>query len=228
MIYNLTSLLDGSRVLFDLPGELDLLATFEVHLNNRELSSAEYSLSDHRLELLGDPNGWNSLVLEGELIKSVSAYLGKLLEEVKRLGRFKTLDTMVDSVTDDEITDAVFNAIDDVNGFPPETGFSLEQISEMTDTRWKRCVVLRAAANCIDNLLFQWTADGIDVTVGEFQVTNKTSDYSSLRDALNEKYDVLIEKLKAATQNFSSARGYNLSNSGTLWQYRRYNSGRPQ
>jgi hypothetical protein len=90
--------------------------------------------------------------------------------------------------------------------------------------------VLRAAANCLDNLLFQWTADGIDVTIGEFQVDNKTNDYSSLRDSLNEKWEFLIEKLKVASQNFSGSRNYEpnggTGNSSGLWHWQRYNIGR--
>jgi hypothetical protein len=107
-----------------------------------------------------------------------------------------------------------------VNSFPPQTFFSLEAIATQNDTRWKRCVVLRAAANCLDNLLFQWTADGIDLQIGEFEVENKTGDYGNLRDNLNEKYGELIEKLKVASQNFTRVSTYNPSNMNQGYSHR--------
>lgn len=230
---NLSALLDGERLDFPLPIDGDYSKGLMVALNGQILVDAvNYRIVDYSLVLSTTPpkNGEN-LVVYYYLTDEYTLYLNDLIAAVVRQGRFDRLDTMICPINRDEIIDAIYNALDDINTYPPQTFFSLQDVMSQKDTRWKRILILRATANCIDNLLYQWTADGIDVVLGEFQVQDKTSAYQTLFDTMQTKFDDLLTKLKTASQNFSTSRTYDPSLGFGRWgstrfMYKNWNNSR--
>ena len=142
--------------------------------------------------------------------------------QVKKFGRFTAFDVMVPEPDDEEIYMAVFEALDDINSMAPQTHFTLDAVYENTDPRWKRLVVLGAAAYSLDFMIFELTANGVDVQIGEIQDASKLADISSLRGQVFEQFQQLLEKLKTSSQKFCRSFTYDTVQKFSSTSNRRY------
>ena len=139
-----------------------------------------------------------------------------LIKEVKLKARFDNIDDIVDLPSDEEIKAALFDTLDDINSLEPETNFLMKDILEMDDTRWKRVLTLGTAANTVQTLVFDWTHNGFEADLNNgVNVTNRLSDYQSLLQSLKDEFDQRLEKLKTASQRFSSVRHFATTASST-------------
>ena len=75
----------------------------------------------------------------------------ELRGQIHKRTRFREIESVIEPPENDEIDAAIFDAVDDINSLEPETTYTLDQILELTDTRWKRLVFLGACSNVIRN-----------------------------------------------------------------------------
>lgn len=140
------------------------------------------------------------------------ADISAILAEVEKRTRFSEILSLVSPPDEDELTAAVFDSVDDINSFEPSTTYTLDWIMDNQDTRWKRLVYLGAAHNAVRMLLADWTANGIDVDLGDgVALASKLSDYQALESSLKEEFNEKIERLKTAALKFSSVRHFSTS-----------------
>ncbi len=136
----------------------------------------------------------------------------ELRGQIHKRTRFPEIESVIEPPENDEIDAAIFDAVDDINSLEPETSHSLDSILEMSDTRWKRLVILGASANVIRMILFDWTANGIDIDLGDgVQLSTKVGEYESLLSNLREEFDDKLEKLKTAALKISKVRTFTTS-----------------
>ncbi len=131
--------------------------------------------------------------------------LKKILEEIRgdvdRRTRITQIDNFINPPTVKEVDAAIFDALQDINSFEPMTSFSIEGIHADADGRWYRALTLGSAKNIVQMLIFDWTAHGMDVDLGDgVALASRLSDYESLRSALSDEFVALVERLKASTQ----------------------------
>lgn len=138
--------------------------------------------------------------------------LQEILEGVEQRWHFSLSDNMLDYVPNkDDITAAVFDAADDINSFAPNTMYTVVDMFEATDTRWRSLLYLGTAKNVIQMLVNLWTQNGFDATVGEISAPSKLPDYKSLYDTLVAEFDKKVERMKKTSQKFVrgiSSTGY--------------------
>lgn len=130
------------------------------------------------------------------------------VEKVEAAVRKANLDVMVPNPSPDEITASIYDILDDINSFAPETHFTLENIANMTDVRWKRLIVLGAAALCFDVMIAELTANGVDIQVGDFNLPSKLTDISAFRENWYAQFTTLLERLKISSQRFVRFKKY--------------------
>lgn len=148
--------------------------------------------------------------------------------------RFPAHDNLTSKLTPEEKKAALFDALQDINAFPPQTFFLMEQVSPVAaDPRWARLLYLGAAVNCYKTLIADTTANGFTLQVDEFNVDSRLDEYKNLHDTLKTDFEEKLEKLKTTSQKFikgTSAgprpnilnRGPALSfNSGAATRFRR-------
>lgn len=151
------------------------------------------------------------------------AEMAAIRSEVEKRSRFSQILSLVEPPEDDELDAAIYDALDDINSLEPSTNYSLENIIGSTDTRWKRLLYLGAAHNAVGMLLKDWTANGIDVDLGDgVALASKLSDYQTLHSDLKDEFDDKLEKLKTAAlkisrvSHFSTGHGLNSLSTGSF------------
>jgi len=136
-----------------------------------------------------------------------------ILEGVEKRWHFSLADNILDYIpNNDDISAAVYDAADDINGFPPNTLMSFVDIYDHPDTRWKSLLYLATAKNVIQMLVNMWTQNGFDQTIGELRLENKLNDYKSLYDTLVGEFEKKAERVKKTTQKY--VRGISSQSSG--------------
>lgn len=129
--------------------------------------------------------------------------LQDILEAVEQRWHFSLSDNMLDYIPNkDDITAAVFDAADDINSFTPNTTYSLTDIYDATDTRWRSLLYLGTAKNVIQMLVNLWTQNGFDATIGDISAPSKLPDYKDLYNTLVTEFDKKVERMKKTSQKF--------------------------
>ena len=127
----------------------------------------------------------------------------QILEGVETRWHFTLADNMLDYIPNkDDVSAAVYDSADDINSFTPNTMFSLVDMYDNPDTRWKSLLYLGAAKNVVQMLLNLWTQNGFDATIGEISAPSKLGDYKDLYNTLVTEFDKKAERLKKTSQKF--------------------------
>lgn len=135
-----------------------------------------------------------------------------IVSEVQKRWHFAQTDNILNYIPDcTDLEAAVWDGVDDINDFTPNTTFSVSQIFDNVDTRWKSLLYLASAKNIVQMLLNLWTQNGFDAVIGELNAPSKLGDYQSLYSTLVEEFDKKADRLKRTSQKFvrgiSSADG---------------------
>jgi len=157
---------------------------------------------------------------------TVQEILDSFIDEIKKRGRFSTIEGYVVTPSDSEITSAIYDTLDDINSFPPQTGYELSSIYENHDTRWKRLVIYGAVANVLSILVVDWVDKGIDADINDMSIQSKKSDYESLRDHYIEQFNDKLEKLKKSSQKFVKRGTYSTRVRSVSSRYNKINVSR--
>lgn len=117
------------------------------------------------------------------------------IAEVRRRFRFNLYDNMIDPLENVEIEDAIYDALEEINQTPPFTSYTLMQLVQR-GSRYRRVLILGAAKYCLLNLGSIWAANGINVSIEDLSVDNKTSDMNSLYTTVAEQYQEALTQMK--------------------------------
>lgn len=135
--------------------------------------------------------------------------MDKLRAEIEKRGRWSQILSLIEPPESFEIDAAIFDALDDINSWEPNTRYTLEWVVDNSDTRWLRALYEGAAYRIVDLLVKDWTANGIDVDLGDgVALSSKLSDYSSLRDSLKSSFEEGIERLKTTVLKTSRVKTF--------------------
>lgn len=139
--------------------------------------------------------------------------LNQILTEVELRHRFKQIDNLITQPTDDELKAAALDALDHINSHPPQTFYSLQDVMEGADTRWKVLLYLGTARNIARLLTTDWTHNGFSQQIGEFNVESKLGDVKDLYSSLTTELDDRLTALKStATKTIRHVSGARISN----------------
>lgn len=132
--------------------------------------------------------------LDATKIETEQQALDYFYNELMRRFRFNKYDNMVDAPTHRlEAEDALYDCLEDINSFiQPHTSWDLLHFVKK-GRRYRRLLLLGAAKNLLLMLTSEWTANGVDVVIEDFQVDNKTGD---IKDLYNELKDLFTEQLQ--------------------------------
>lgn len=134
------------------------------------------------------------------------------VSEVERKARFHLIDDLVSKPSTDELKDAIYDAMDDINSTEPETAYKVQEVLDMTDTRLKRLLTIGASRNAIQTLIYDWTANGLDADLGNgISVANRLGDFQSLHQQLTDEFNDRLEKFKASALKTSSVTHFRTS-----------------
>lgn len=117
------------------------------------------------------------------------------VQEVKRRMRFGAYDNMINPLNNQEIEDAVYDALEEINNVPPITRFTPLTFIQ-NKRRYRRVVITCAAKFAVLTLISEWTANGLNVGVEDLSVDNKIGDFQSLLSTLNDEYKEQLQQMK--------------------------------
>ena len=126
-----------------------------------------------------------------------------IVQEVEKRWHFALADNILEYIPDQtDLESAVWDGVDDINDFAPETMFSVSDIWDKGDTRWKSLLYLATAKNIVQMLLNLWTQNGFNATIGDLQADSKLGDYQNLYNTLVGEFDKKADRLKKTSQKF--------------------------
>lgn len=159
--------------------------------------------------------------LDADKIETEAQALDYLYNEVLRRFRFNQYDNMIDAPTNRlEVEDAIYDALEEiVQTIAPNKQYDLVHFIKL-GRRYRRLLFLGSAKNLLLMLMSVWVANGVTVSIEDFEVDNKTSDITSLYEELKSVFSEQLEVMKAydrmavRTSTFSTgkrryAQGYN-------------------
>lgn len=128
-------------------------------------------------------------------------------EKIELRYRLSKMDNLLENPpTIDEAEEFIFDALQDINSFPPQTFFTIEQVYDQDasgyDPRWKTLLFLAICKYAILQQVVHWTGEGLEGQIDELVAENRRSDYESLLSFITEEFDKKCERLKATSQKF--------------------------
>jgi len=129
------------------------------------------------------------------------------LEKIELRYRLSKMDNLLENPpTPEEAEEFIFDALQDINSFPPQTFFTVEQAydSDATgyDPRWKTLLFLGICKYAILQQVIHWTGEGLEGRIDELVAENKRPDYESLLSIITDEFDTKCERLKQTSQKF--------------------------
>lgn len=172
------------------PEALKIVQDYEKELTRINLATLKRKTEEAEAKLLKE--------LESD--NTVKDFINQLVEKIKIRTRFDTFNNLVGDIvskpTDKEVIAAIYDGLDDINSYEPETRYTILDLYHNTDTRWERLLYVAASKNFINTLLFDWTANGISPQIEDLSIESKLGDFKDLHSQLDEQFKELIEKLK--------------------------------
>jgi len=127
----------------------------------------------------------------------------EIIKEVEDRYRFNLIENLLPRPAKLEKRVAVFDAVQEINSYPPQTAHTLEQIMDPNgDPRWIRLIYIGTAKNIVAMLVSDWTSNGLDASIGDLSLESKLDEYRTLQESLNTEFDDRLEKLKETSQRF--------------------------
>lgn len=118
------------------------------------------------------------------------------ISEVARRYRFFSYLNALENLRRDEVLDALYDALEEINETTPQSDYSLLKLVTRGQ-RYRRVLILGAAKYCVITLISHWTSDGIDVTVEDLSVSSKLGDFQSLLSTITDQFTEKLKELKA-------------------------------
>ena len=159
--------------------------------------------------------------LDADKVETEAQALEYLYNEVLRRFRFNQYDNMIDAPTNRlEVEDAIYDALEEiVQTIAPNKQYDLVHFIKL-GRRYRRLLFLGSAKNLLLSIVSLSTSNGMTVSIEDFEVSDKTSDFMSLyeevKGVFNEQLEVMkaYDRMAVRTSTFSTgkrryAQGYN-------------------
>lgn len=137
----------------------------------------------------------NSTKLDPDNIKTEQEAETFFLYEVVRRYRFFQYENALENLTKDEVIDAIYDTLEEINQTTPPTDYSLLNFVALGH-RYRRLLILGAAKYSVLTLISIWTSNGIDVQVEDLSVSSKLSDFQQLFQTFDEQFKERLAYLK--------------------------------
>lgn len=134
--------------------------------------------------------------IDPDKVKTEGAALWFFTSEVKRRFRLDRYDNMLEKLSDVEIEDALYDALEEINQHTPVTTFNFVQLMAQGQ-RYRRLLIIGAGKYCTQTLLSEWVSNGMDIAVEDISLANKQGDFQSLFDNLKTQFEEGLTALKA-------------------------------
>ena len=112
------------------PEALKIVQDYEKELTRINLATLKRKTEEAEAKLLKE--------LESD--NTVKDFINQLVEKIKIRTRFDTFDNLVGDIvnkpTDKEVIAAIYDGLDDINSYEPETRYTILDLYHNTDTRW--------------------------------------------------------------------------------------------
>lgn len=115
--------------------------------------------------------------------------------ELVRRYRFFRYDNMIDNLTNDELEDAIYDALEIINQTPPIWSRGLLDFVAL-GRRYRRLLLHGAAYYALMTLWSEWSANGMNITIEDLGVDNKTGDIQTLMDAQWNIFQEMLKEMK--------------------------------
>lgn len=115
--------------------------------------------------------------------------------ELVRRYRFFRYDNMIDNLTTDELEDALYDALEIINQTPPIWSGGLLDYVKL-GRRYRRLLLHGAAYYALMTLWSEWSANGMNISIEDLAVDNKTGDIQTLMDAQWNVFQELLKEMK--------------------------------
>lgn len=135
--------------------------------------------------------------LDASKVETEDDALDYLYNELVRRFRFNMYDNMIDAPLHRlEIQDALEDSLEEINEYiQPKTSWSLLHFVKK-GRRYRRLLLLGAAKNVMLSMVSLGTSNAIEVTIEDFGVSDKTSDFMSLYNELKELFQEQLTQMK--------------------------------
>jgi hypothetical protein len=144
-----------------------------------------------------------------------------VLKKVENRYRWSKMDNMLENKPQpDEIQERVDEALADINIFEPQTAWTLENLYNSTDIRWKNLLILGTARGIAELLWTHWVNEGFEATIGDLSAEDRAPKYETLYNTLSEKFESKLERLKKTSQKH--VRGFSSDTGATILTFRTY------
>jgi hypothetical protein len=110
---------------------------------------------------------------------------------------------------DEELLEYIYMAIDDFNTRPPVTGLYISDLWGVM-RRWRTAILLRSAAFACFAAMANWIVDSFSYSISgvSLDLSDKVSNYQSLKDEYISEYDKLVEAAKRSIKTIVGLRQF--------------------
>ena len=122
-------------------------------------------------------------------------YINFYINETARRYRLFKYENQVDTINKMELEDALFDALEEINQYTPQTAYNLEYFAKQ-GRRYRKLLLMGTAKNALLTLISESASNGVDVSIEDLSMSNKLSDLQGLYDNLKEQFNETLEKMK--------------------------------
>ena len=126
-------------------------------------------------------------------------HLDALVEQVKERARFSELDNLITPPSDKEIANAIKDSLHKINIVPPESSFGWNDVL-FGDKRLLPIIYKQSIKNVLEVLVADWTGNGDNIRIEEFEIASKLSDYQALLGQLDAEIERDLTPFKQSQQ----------------------------
>lgn len=133
-------------------------------------------------------------------------HLPEICDQVKERYRLADFDNLISIPLDTELEFAIFDALADINGQPPETSFSLDGLMTAEENyKYRKLLYQGSAVHILTTLRTDWANNGLDASVasGEIEIPNRYQDLASEVDTLSTTFYERLERYKEASEKYA-------------------------
>lgn len=152
-------------------------------------------------------------------------HLDALIEEVKKRGRLDEVDNLLTTPTNEQIANAIKDSINKINTTPPESSFGWQEVI-FGDKRLLPIIYKQSIRNVIEMLVLDWTSNGDNVRLEEFELSNKLQDYQAMLGQLDAEIERDLGPFKASMSLIARGKSTGRESPNILIGRYPYRSGR--
>lgn len=142
----------------------------------------------------------------------LAPHLSALVTGLKQRGRFDKIDNPIEQPSDADLENALKDSLSYLNRMPPESSYGWDTVVS-GDPRLLPIVYKVAQKLTLEMLVHDWTHNGYDIRLEEFDLPSKLGEYQALVGQLDAEIERDFAEFKKSEQ--LAARGRSTSGAGS-------------